>query len=75
MTQVMVEETREMSETKIFKTIGTLSELLVVNFEEHAADNIEYGQVNCLESLAPYVMYTSVHNQSHVWGLHSQAWR
>ena len=43
MTQVMVEETREMSETKIFKTIGTLSELLVVNFEDHVVDIVEYG--------------------------------
>ena len=57
MTRAVVEETREMLKTEFFKTVGIISELLVVNFEEHAVDIIEYGRVNSSESLAPYAAY------------------
>ena len=42
MTQAVVEETRTMLKTKFIKTIGIISELLIVYFEEHAVDGIEY---------------------------------
>ena len=46
MTRVVGEETREIFNTGFFKTLGVILELLVVNFEEHAVDIIESGQVN-----------------------------
>ena len=57
MTRAVVEETREMLKTEFFKTVGIISELLVVNFEEHAVDVIEYGRINSSESLASYAAY------------------
>ena len=42
MTRAVVEETREILKTEFFKTMGVISELLVVNFEEHMVDIIEY---------------------------------
>ena len=63
MTRAVVEETRAVLETELIKTIGIISELLVVNFEEHALDVIEYGQVNSSESLTSYTAYSFIHTQ------------
>ena len=41
MTRAVVEETRTMLKTEFIKTIGLISELLIVYFEEHVIDVIE----------------------------------
>ena len=64
MTQGMVENTRAMLKTELFQTIRIISELLVINFEEHAVDDIEFGQVNSLESLASYAAYSFIQSQT-----------
>ena len=52
MIRAVVEATRAMLKIEFIKTTGIISELLVVYFEEHAVDVIEYEHVNSSESLA-----------------------
>ena len=47
----------------LIKTIVIILELLIVYFEEHVVDIIEYKEATSSESLASYVAYTFINNR------------
>ena len=63
MTRAVVKETRAMLKTDFVKTIGIISELLIVCFEEHTVDVIEYKEATSSEFLASYAAYNFIHEQ------------
>ena len=63
MIRAVVEETRAMSKTELIKTIGIISELLIVYFEEHVVDVIEYEEATSSESLTSYAAYDFIHEK------------
>ena len=64
-TQAVVEKNQRDIGDQFFKKIGILSELLILNFEEHTVDIVEYGQVNISEILSSCTAYSFFYNQLH----------